>query len=147
MLSMIGKCIRLGSAIKVRGREMGKRKISSVGKELVEEVNELQTVLRLMQTSLALPQIVGVGAQSPGKSSVLENIVGKDFLPRGSGIVTRRPLILQLHQLEKKPGVQVFGEFVHLQNKQFTDFEQVKFEIQKETDRLAQGQTISPEPI
>jgi hypothetical protein len=27
---------------------------------------------------------------------VLENFVGKDFLPRGSGIVTRRPLILQL---------------------------------------------------
>jgi len=25
---------------------------------------------------------------------VLESIVGKDFLPRGSGIVTRRPLVL-----------------------------------------------------
>lgn len=37
-----------------------------------------------------------VGSQSAGKSSVLENIVGRDFLPRGSGIVTRRPLILQL---------------------------------------------------
>lgn len=35
-------------------------------------------------------------SQSSGKSSVLENIVGRDFLPRGSGIVTRRPLILQL---------------------------------------------------
>lgn len=27
---------------------------------------------------------------------MLENIVGRDFLPRGSGIVTRRPLVLQL---------------------------------------------------
>ena len=27
---------------------------------------------------------------------MLENIVGRDFLPRGTGIVTRRPLILQL---------------------------------------------------
>ena len=27
---------------------------------------------------------------------MLENIVGKDFLPRGSGIVTRCPLVLQL---------------------------------------------------
>jgi dynamin 1-like protein len=43
-----------------------------------------------------LPQIAVVGAQSAGKSSVLENIVGKDFLPRGTGIVTRRPLVLQL---------------------------------------------------
>lgn len=30
---------------------------------------------------------------------MLENIVGRDFLPRGSGIVTRRPLILQLIQI------------------------------------------------
>ena len=36
--------------------------------------------------------------QSSGKSSVLENIVGKDFLPRGAGIVTRVPLIMQLIQ-------------------------------------------------
>lgn len=27
---------------------------------------------------------------------MLENIVSRDFLPRGSGIVTRRPLVLQL---------------------------------------------------
>ena len=44
-----------------------------------------------------LPQIVVVGGQSSGKSSVLEAIVGRDFLPRGAGICTRRPLILQLH--------------------------------------------------
>ena len=37
-----------------------------------------------------------MGSQSSGKSSVLENIVGRDFLPRGTGIVTRRPLVLQL---------------------------------------------------
>jgi hypothetical protein len=44
-------------------------------------------------------------SQSSGKSSVLENIVGRDFLPRGPGIVTRRPLILQLINLtqESKP--------------------------------------------
>lgn len=46
--------------------------------------------------SIDLPQIAVVGGQSASKSSVLENFVGKDFLPRGSGIVTRRPLILQL---------------------------------------------------
>ena len=34
--------------------------------------------------------------QSAGKSSVLEALVGRSFLPRGTGIVTRRPLILQL---------------------------------------------------
>lgn len=39
--------------------------------------------------------------QSSGKSSVLESLVGRDFLPRGSGIVTRRPLVLQLIHISK----------------------------------------------
>jgi len=30
---------------------------------------------------------------------VLEALVGRDFLPRGTGIVTRRPLVLQLVQV------------------------------------------------
>ncbi|CAH1426918.1 unnamed protein product [Lactuca virosa] len=34
----------------------------------------------------ALPTIVVVGGQSSGKSSVLESVVGKDFLPRGSAV-------------------------------------------------------------
>lgn len=34
--------------------------------------------------------------QSAGKSSVLESLVGRSFLPRGTGMVTRRPLLLQL---------------------------------------------------
>uniref|UniRef100_A0A8C7GKI1 Si:dkey-32e23.4 n=1 Tax=Oncorhynchus kisutch TaxID=8019 RepID=A0A8C7GKI1_ONCKI len=46
---------------------------------------------------IQLPQIVVVGSQSSAKSSVFESLVGRDFfLPRGSGIVTRRPLVLQL---------------------------------------------------
>lgn len=53
------------------------------------------------KNTVELPQIVVVGAQSTGKSSVLESIVGRDFLPRGSGIVTRCPLILQLRQLRR----------------------------------------------
>lgn len=38
--------------------------------------------------------------QSSGKSSVLESLVGRDLLPRGTGIVTRRPLILQLVHID-----------------------------------------------
>src|SRR3989338_2318799 len=73
-----------------------RRRLASVGQALVEEMNELQQVLGLLQTDLSLPQIVVVGSQSSGKSSVMEQIVGRDFLPRGTGIVTRRPLVLQL---------------------------------------------------
>ena len=60
-------------------------------------MNKIQEVFAIVGNNvLDMPQIAVVGGQSSGKSSVLENIVGKDFLPRGSGIVTRRPLILQL---------------------------------------------------
>lgn len=45
---------------------------------------------------ITLPKIIVVGSQSSGKSSLLESIVGLDFLPRGSGVVTRRPLELRL---------------------------------------------------
>ena len=50
--------------------------------------------------------------QSSGKSSVLEAVVGKDFLPRGTGIVTRRPLVLQLVHLEN-PDEREYGVFLH----------------------------------
>ncbi|XP_012698866.1 dynamin-related protein 1E [Setaria italica] len=94
----------------------------------------------------SLPTIAVVGGQSSGKSSVLESIVGTDFLPRGSGIVTRRPLVLQLHQTDN--GSQEYAEFLHLPKKRFSDFALVRQEIADETDRLT-GKTkeISPVPI
>jgi len=65
---------------------------------LIPIVNKLQDVFAAIgKHPLDLPQIVVIGSQSSGKSSVLEHIVGRDFLPRGTGIVTRRPLILQLY--------------------------------------------------
>uniref|UniRef100_A0A0C9RIS4 TSA: Wollemia nobilis Ref_Wollemi_Transcript_15527_2462 transcribed RNA sequence n=1 Tax=Wollemia nobilis TaxID=56998 RepID=A0A0C9RIS4_9CONI len=94
----------------------------------------------------SLPSVAVVGGQSSGKSSVLESIVGTDFLPRGSGIVTRRPLVLQLHKTED--GSPVYSEFLHRPNKKYTDFAKVRAEIQEETDRMT-GRTkmISPVPI
>ncbi|KNA21818.1 hypothetical protein SOVF_039910 [Spinacia oleracea] len=82
----------------------------------------------------SLPSIVAIGGQSSGKSSVLESIVGRDFLPRGSGIVTRRPLILQLYNIQQ--GKDEYAEFLHLPNKRFTDFSLVRKEIQDETDKV-----------
>nr|AAB63528.1 dynamin-like GTP binding protein [Arabidopsis thaliana] len=72
----------------------------------------------------SLPAIAVVGGQSSGKSSVLESIVGKDFLPRGSGIVTRRPLVLQLQKIDD--GTREYAEFLHLPRKKFTDFAAVR---------------------
>jgi hypothetical protein len=51
---------------------------------LIPIVNKLQDVFAMVKggSPIDLPQIVVVGSQSSGKSSVLENIVGRDFLPR-----------------------------------------------------------------
>ncbi|GJU44936.1 dynamin-related protein 1E-like protein [Tanacetum coccineum] len=84
--------------------------------------------------------------QSSGKSSVLESILGRDFLPRGFGIVTRRPLVLQLHKTEGSQ--EEYWEFGHLPCKRFTDSALVRKEIQDETDRITgKSKQISPIPI
>uniref|UniRef100_A0A4W6CXN1 Interferon-induced GTP-binding protein Mx n=1 Tax=Lates calcarifer TaxID=8187 RepID=A0A4W6CXN1_LATCA len=113
--------------------------------ELIPLVNRLQDALSSVgqSCSLHLPQIAVVGGQSAGKSSVLENFVGRDFLPRGSGIVTRRPLILQLLSATME-----YGEFLHCKGKKFTDFDEIRKEIETETCRLTgSNKGISPVPI
>ena len=86
-------------------------------------------------------------------------------MPRGSGIVTRRPLILQL--LNSKLGGKLifwlflalttyiqfkkrleYAEFLHAKNKKFYDFDQVRVEIETETMRLTgSNKNISSVPI
>ncbi|XP_053329364.1 dynamin-1 isoform X8 [Spea bombifrons] len=113
--------------------------------ELIPLVNRLQDAFSAIgqNANLDLPQIAVVGGQSAGKSSVLENFVGKDFLPRGSGIVTRRPLVLQLVNSSTE-----FGEFLHCKGKKFTDFDEIRMEIEGETDRVTgNNKGISPVPI
>ena len=65
---------------------------------LIPIINKLQDVFNAIgESPIDLPQIVVIGSQSSGKSSVLESIVGREFLPRGTGVVTRRPLVIQLY--------------------------------------------------
>ncbi|CAG06088.1 unnamed protein product [Tetraodon nigroviridis] len=138
--------------------------------DLIPLINKLQDAFSSIGQScnLDLPQIAVVGGQSAGKSSVLENFVGRDFLPRGSGIVTRRPLILQL--VNSKAGTLLAGvkalrvclrlfkalsslpveyaEFLHCKGRKFVDFDEVRLEIEAETDRLTgSNKGISPIPI
>ncbi|KAI5091043.1 dynamin-2 [Silurus meridionalis] len=142
--------------------------------ELIPLINRLQDVFSSTGRccSFDLPQIAVVGEQSSGKSSVLENLVvrllmspgpllndllallikvrqtrlcfyDQDFLPRGSGIVTRRPLVLQLINNKAE-----YAEFLHCKGKKFVDFEEVRTEIEAETDRITgSNKGISPIPI
>ncbi|XP_043075479.1 dynamin-2 isoform X1 [Puntigrus tetrazona] len=113
--------------------------------ELIPLINKLQDAFSSIGQScnLELPQIAVVGGQSAGKSSVLENFVGRDFLPRGSGIVTRRPLILQLVNSKAE-----YAEFLHCKGRKFVDFDEVRLEIEAETDRITgSNKGISSVPI
>ncbi|KAL8907579.1 MAG: hypothetical protein Q9207_001316 [Kuettlingeria erythrocarpa] len=143
--------------------------MAALGEDLLATVNKLQDLVfnTIGNDSLDLPQIVVVGSQSSGKSSVLENIVGRDFLPRGSGIVTRRPLILQLinvpsergdkpdydeihipHTSASVAGQGEWAEFNHLSGQKFRDFTAVKREIENETARIAgSNKGINRQPI
>uniref|UniRef100_A0A672LMX7 Interferon-induced GTP-binding protein Mx-like n=2 Tax=Sinocyclocheilus grahami TaxID=75366 RepID=A0A672LMX7_SINGR len=53
-----------------------------------------------LEKDLNLPAIAVIGDQSSGKSSVLEALSGVS-LPRGTGIVTRCPLVLKLKKMKK----------------------------------------------
>ncbi|XP_018603134.1 dynamin-1-like protein isoform X2 [Scleropages formosus] len=126
---------------------------------LIPVINKLQDVFNTVGADIIqLPQIAVVGTQSSGKSSVLESLVGRDLLPRGTGIVTRRPLILQLVHVDaddrRKAGdengveVEEWGKFLHTKNKIYTDFDEIRQEIENETDRVSGiNKGISDEPI
>ena len=58
---------------------------------------------------LTFPEIVVVGEESTGKSSVLERIVGLPLLPRGSDLVTRMPIRLRLGHLSSD-GLRKFSD-------------------------------------
>ncbi len=79
--------------------------------------------------------------------------VGRDFLPRGSDIVTRRPLVLQLVKTaaptpaasasgaSSEGGAAIpseWGEFLHAPGKQFFDFEKIR----RETEAVGEGRAV-----
>lgn len=77
--------------------------------------------------------------------------MGRDFLPRGPDICTRRPLVLQLVKIappKVKGQPAEWGEFLHAPGKILTDFSAIRAEIQHETDRVSgSNKNISDKPI
>ena len=110
----------------------------------LDALNKLQDTFTECGVSikdLQLPQIAVVGCQSAGKSSVLESIAKQDLLPRGTGIVTRRPLVLQMIN-ESKPLQQnninfhSWAYFLHLEDTLFLNMKDVQEEIINDTNRV-----------
>ncbi|XP_074133131.1 dynamin-1-like protein [Sminthopsis crassicaudata] len=127
---------------------------------LTPVISKLQEVFSVVgREIIQLPQIVVFGSQSSGKSSVVESIVGRDFLPKGSGIMTRRPLILQLvhvASLEERQATspetyiqaEEWATFLHNRQKIFTDYHEIQKEISNETERITgTNKAISLAPL
>lgn len=61
-----------------------------------EAYNRLQAAAVAFGEKLPIPEIVAIGGQSDGKSSLLEALLGFRFNVREVEMGTRRPLILQM---------------------------------------------------
>ncbi|EMR08674.1 hypothetical protein PNEG_02851 [Pneumocystis murina B123] len=110
-------------------------------KGLIEIRNILQQIKQ--NEKFALPNIVVIGSQSSGKSSVLEAIIGREFLPKGTDMVTRRPIELTLvHTFESDE----YGEFPDLGQKKVS-FDQIQKVIADLNYSVSENDYISDEPI
>ena len=83
---------------------------------VIELINQLQT----LHLSVDLPSLVVIGAQSSGKSSLINHLCGYEILPIGMDMITKQPLILQLVHLEGSidddSEDEEYAEFLHLKN-------------------------------
>jgi len=128
------------------------RDIEEVAKDdqmmiLTKKMIEIRTILqRVGQSStLTLPSIVVIGSQSSGKSSVLEAIVGHEFLPKGSNMVTRRPIELTL---VNTPGSkEEYGEFPDLGLRRITDFSSIQRTLTELNLAVPDTECVSDDPI
>ena len=112
-------------------------------RKMIEIRSLLQTIGQ--SESLTLPSIVVVGSQSSGKSSVLEAIVGHEFLPKGSNMVTRRPIELTLINTPKAHAE--YGEFPALGLGKITDFGQIQKTLTDLNLAVPEKECVSDDPI
>ncbi|KAG9791600.1 Protein msp1, mitochondrial [Exophiala dermatitidis] len=112
-------------------------------RKMIEIRNMLNTVGQ--GGALTLPSIVVIGSQSSGKSSVLEAIVGHEFLPKGTNMVTRRPIELTL--VNTSDSQAEYGEFPTLGMGKITDFSQIQRTLTDLNLAVPAEQCVTDEPI
>ncbi|KAI5862920.1 dynamin family protein [Durotheca rogersii] len=114
---------------------------------LTKKMIEIRNILaRVGQSStLTLPSIVVIGSQSSGKSSVLEALVGHEFLPKGSNMVTRRPIELTLVNTPDSDAE--YGEFTDLGLGKISDFSSIQRTLTELNQAVPASQCVSDDPI
>lgn len=142
----------LGSALAVGADDTDARKDSSTAAEdqimiLTKKMIEIRGILKKIDQSdtLQLPSIVVIGSQSSGKSSVLEAIVGHEFLPKGNNMVTRRPIELTL--INTPDSAAEYGEFPSLGMGKITDFNQIQKTLVDLNMAVSETEGVSDDPI
>ena len=120
-------------------------------RKLIEIRNILKTVDH-ESDALTLPSIVVIGSQSSGKSSVLEAIVGHEFLPKGNNMVTRRPIELTLIHTSpsnagRSSGPVEYAEFPGTGMGKVTDFKQVQKMLFDQNMAVSAEDCVSDTPI
>jgi len=119
-------------------------------RKLIEVRNILKTIDH-DSDELVLPSIVVIGSQSSGKSSVLEAIVGHEFLPKGNNMVTRRPIELTLVHVPKDhppaDGIYEYGEFPGSGGGKITDFSRIQKVLYDMNMSVPQEECVSDKPI
>lgn len=115
---------------------------------LTKQMIEIRSILSKIDSTsshLTLPSIVVIGSQSSGKSSVLEAIVGKEFLPKGSNMVTRRPIELTLVNIPHSS--EITADFPEQRLFNLKDFKEVKRILMELNMSVPSSQAVSEEPI
>jgi replication fork clamp-binding protein CrfC len=114
---------------------------------LTKKMIEIRSILQVVGQSnaLVLPSIVVIGSQSSGKSSVLEAIVGHEFLPKGSNMITRRPIELTL--VNTPDAHAEYGEFPALGLGKITDFASIQKTLTDLNLAVPAEDCVSDDPI
>ncbi|KAK4033845.1 P-loop containing nucleoside triphosphate hydrolase protein [Parachaetomium inaequale] len=114
-----------------------------ITKRMIEIRNLLQKVGQ--SSTVTLPSIVVIGSQSSGKSSVLEAIVGHEFLPKGSNMITRRPIELTL--VNDPEARTDYGEFPDLGLTRVTDFSLIQKTLTELNQSVPESLCVTDDPI
>lgn len=116
--------------------------------EFIRKMIQIKEILRVSgnEDAVNLPNIVVIGSQSSGKSSVLESIIGHEFLPKGQNMVTKRPLELTLvHSPQEAEDSVIIAQYDR--NLKLKDFSKVQGILKDLNSAVPEGDWISFEPI
>lgn len=127
---------------------------------LIKRMIEVRNLLKIAYSGdsdsnhiVPLPTIVVIGSQSSGKSSVLETIVGKDFLPKGQNMVTKRPLEITLVHTEPSDDdgsneeYAIFPQLGNGYEQPLYDFERVKETLFRLNQDIPEGAWVCDKPV